>query len=172
MEWNYVILGIFILIASYIDIKHHKIPNWLSISGLVVGILYYIINLGLEGILFSFIGMFVGGGIMFILYIFKGVGAGDVKLFAAIGAMTGIEFTLYNLMYSIVFAGLIGIVILVIKRKFFLRLYHLFSRFIGIIRDKNLEELDEFKEKEAIRFPFMYAVLPGTIMTLYYFMNL
>ncbi|QGS68917.1 hypothetical protein CV093_12310 [Oceanobacillus sp. 143] len=85
---------------------------------MLIGILYHLIANGADGLLFSFLGLLIAGGIFLILYAFKALGAGDVKLFAAIGSMIGIQLVLYIMMYSIVFAGLIAIIILLFTRTF------------------------------------------------------
>ncbi|WP_244513599.1 prepilin peptidase [Oceanobacillus limi] len=46
---------------------------------------------GINGLIFSFLGLLVAGGIFLILYVFKGLGAGDVKLFVAIVAIVGVQ---------------------------------------------------------------------------------
>jgi prepilin peptidase CpaA len=140
MEGYYVLLAALIIIAFYTDATRTKLPNWLTLSGAVSGLLYHLIFFGWNGLMFSLIGGLVGFAVMLILYLFKAMEAGDVKLFAAIGTITGIEFVLYCMMYAIVFAGMIGVFILAFK-----------------------------KYKKHRRFPFMYAVLPAVFTTCFYY---
>ncbi|WP_235849031.1 MULTISPECIES: A24 family peptidase [Bacillaceae] len=167
--FHFIILGIFIIIAFYTDVTKSLLPNWLTMSGILVGFIYHLISDGLNGLLFSIIGMAVGGGILMLMYIFKALGAGDVKLFAAIGSITGLQFTLYAMMYSILFAGLIGVIILLVKQEFMRKMFYTIYRLFASIRSKDFKSLENFKRIESTRFPFMYAVLPGIIMTFYYF---
>lgn len=169
MDVNFYILAIFLIIAFYLDVRYSKIPNWLTMGGVLIGLLYHLIDKGTQGLLFSFLGLAIAGGILLLLYVFKGVGAGDVKLFAAIGALTGTQFALYGLMYSIVLAGFIGVILLLLRRDFMKRIVYTFYRIIVTIFKRESKTLEEFKRKEAVRFPFMYAVLPGMIITAYYF---
>lgn len=169
VELYIYILAVFILIAFYFDIRYHKIPNWLTMSGIMIGFIYHGIFDGLSGVLFSFLGALVGGGLLLIFYLFKGVAAGDVKLFAAIGAMTGVQFTLYGLMYSVLLAGLIGVLMILLRKDLMMRVYYGIIRIFNIILKRNMKDLEEYKTKEAVRFPFMYAVLPGIIITTYYY---
>lgn len=171
MELYFYILFVLILIAFYLDVRYEKIPNWLTVSSVGIGIIYHIIINGMQGLIFSMLGLLVGGGILLFLYLFKGVGAGDVKLFAAIGAISGMHFTLYALMYSIIFAGLIAVIILLFRRDMIKRLFQMFNRLIRSIFTRNMKDLEQFKRQEAVRFPFMYAVLPGIIMTTFYFLQ-
>ncbi|WP_330948630.1 A24 family peptidase [Virgibacillus sp. MG-45] len=162
------LLFVFLIIAFLIDIKHHKIPNWLSLSGMLVGILYHLVTNGLDGLIFSFFGLLVAGAIFMLLYLFKAIGAGDVKLFAAIGAIVGVQLVLYMMMYSIIVAGLIAIVILLFTKTFLQKLTSAFFHIIGSILSKDLQGLEEFKTTKSTRFPFMYAVLPAVAITYYY----
>lgn len=167
----YDALFIALIIVAFIwDVNYHKLPNWLTAIGMVTGLMYHLLTGGINGFLFSGLGLLVSGGIFLLLYMFKAIGAGDVKLFAAIGAIMGIEFTLYLMMYSVVYAGVIGIVILLVVRtpmqRVFIRLYERTMR----VLQRNPSQLDAFKQNKRTRFPFMYAVLPAVLTTYYYFL--
>lgn len=162
---QFYFLAILLLIASYFDIKTSKIPNWLTMSGIAVGLLLHLIQNGVAGLSFSAIGLLVGGGVFMILYFFRALGAGDVKLFAAIGALVGTEFVLYSMMYSIVYAGVIGLIILLFTRSFMKRMLQVIFYLFETILSRDTKRLSKFKRKRSIRFPFMYAALPGVITT-------
>lgn len=138
MSLNYLILFIMLLIAFLIDAKSKIIPNWLTISGIIIGLLYNLYITGILGLISAIIGILVGLIIFLLLYALKAVGAGDVKLFAAIGALTNLYFLMFCIAYSIIFAGIIGLTIIIYKRRVL-----------------------------NYSFPFMYAVLPGAIATYY-----
>jgi len=167
----YVIIGIFLLVALYTDARYTKIPNWLTVSAAIIGVLYHLILSGWEGLLFSGLGFIAGFGIMFILYLIKAISAGDVKLFGAIGALTGVEMTLYGMMYSIFYAAIIGILILLCKKEFWVRMKNIFFRFINLVMFRDIKSITNIEKKEALTFPFMYAVFPGMITTIYFFIS-
>ncbi|MUK87041.1 prepilin peptidase [Ornithinibacillus sp. L9] len=162
------ILFLFLIIAFIIDVRSHKIPNWLTAGGMVVGILFHLIYGGIDGLIFSFLGLLVAGGIFLILYVFKALGAGDVKLFAAIGAIVGVQMVLYMMMYSIIVAGLIAIIILLFTKTLLQKMTSAFFHILGSVLSKDLTSLEEFKTTKSTRFPFMYAVIPAVILTYYY----
>ena len=119
MSLNFYLVIVFTLIAFYHDVRYQKIPNWLTGSGVVIGFLVAILSYGfVNGMIFSGLGLAISTVILLLLYLIKGLGAGDVKLFSAIGAITGIEFSLYSLMYSILFAGAIAVVLLLYRISF------------------------------------------------------
>lgn len=74
--------------AAY-DIASRRIPNLLSYSGILVGILLRTGVLGWRGLATALAGGALAGGIFFLLYLVRGMGAGDVKLMTAVGCFTG-----------------------------------------------------------------------------------
>ncbi|GGH77579.1 prepilin peptidase CpaA [Pullulanibacillus pueri] len=163
------LLFLFIIIAFIWDVKYKKLPNLLTFGGMAIALVIHLIFDHLEGFLASSLGLLVGGGVMLILYFFRAVGAGDVKLFAAIGAFTGIQLALYSMMYSIIYAGIIGLIILLCTRQFMIRMMNGLLEVLNSVTSRSFKALEEYKRKESLRFPFMYAVLPAIVTTYYYF---
>src|ERR1039458_5278614 len=86
-----MVLLVMLLAAAVFDVLYRRIPNWLTVSGVVLGIAMNTI-LGPEagaGLVFSLVGLLVAFGIYAALYALRAMGAGDVKLMAAIGALVG-----------------------------------------------------------------------------------
>ena len=71
------------------DIASRRIPNLLSYSGILVGILLRTGVLGWHGLATALEGGALAGGIFFLLFLVRGMGAGDVKLMAAMGCFAG-----------------------------------------------------------------------------------
>lgn len=162
------LLFVLVIIAFITDVKYHKLPNWLTAGGMAVGVVYHLVADGINGILFAFFGLLVGGGIFLILYVFKAIGAGDVKLFAAIGAFVGVKMVLYIMMYSIFFAGILAIIILLFTKTFMKKLTTAVFQLFGSLLSRDFRKLEEYKVTKATRFPFMYAVTPAIIAVYYY----
>jgi prepilin peptidase CpaA len=171
MHIEYYFLAVFIMIAFYSDVRKGTIPNWLNVAGVIVGFAIHGFQDGLSGLTGSAIGLAIGFGVLFILYKFGALGAGDVKLFAAIGALTGIEFVLYCLMYSIVYSGILGIIILLFRKEVIQRAGNIFRYLIGILIFRNKASVSVIKQQQNLKFPFMYAVLPGVVTAYYYFLG-
>src|SRR5206468_6742745 len=84
-----VCLALLVLVAAVYDLRFRRIPNWLNLSGIILGF-------GLNAFLFQWSGTAKAGEGMLLavavylpLYVLRGMGAGDVKLMAAVGALVG-----------------------------------------------------------------------------------
>lgn len=91
-----IILLVLVLVAAVYDIRYRRIPNWLTLSGVIAGL---VLNafvqtpapavLSFGGLLFALKGLALAFGIYFFLYAIHAMGAGDAKLMAAVGALAG-----------------------------------------------------------------------------------
>ncbi len=119
-----VILWQGLLLVSYTDIKVKKIPNKVLLVLLCVRVVGMAGEILIDGrkwdiiVLSSVIGMAVGGVIILICMILSrgGIGAGDLKLYAIIGFFCSTEGLAIIMVYSIIFAALTGIVLLIFKK--------------------------------------------------------
>lgn len=78
-----------ILCAAVTDLQSYRIPNWLTLPALVIGMGLHTYLHGSEGLIFSAKGLGVGLGMFLVIYVMGGMGAGDVKLLAAVGSFIG-----------------------------------------------------------------------------------
>ncbi|ANS73545.1 peptidase A24 [Paenibacillus yonginensis] len=158
----YIGCSIFLAAAFYTDIRTMKIPNPLTLTSMVSGLAVQFAVNGPGGLWFGLKGLGAGFGIMLLLYLCGAVGGGDVKLFGGIGAWMGTLFTLTSLVYSILAAGLIGFVILLVRGEIGSRLSGVWRSIYGAAVLHSLGPLKSSKEN-MVKFPFMLAVLPGVI---------
>lgn len=82
-------LALLVAIAAFCDLRTRRIPNWLTLSGLLIGIGINSFLFEWKGLRMSLLGMLAGFGAYFVLYLLRAMGAGDVKLMAAVGALVG-----------------------------------------------------------------------------------
>lgn len=147
-----------------------KIPNKLTIPTMLSGLLLHGFSDGWTGILFAAAGLGTGFGLLFILYWVGAVGAGDVKLFGGIGAWTGAAFVLHAAFYSILYAGLVGVIVLLWRRETRGRLRGLLLQIGGFLLLRSKLVLAAGRDS-YLRFPFMIAVIPGVISTYFYLIH-
>jgi prepilin peptidase CpaA len=98
------------LLAGWVDFRTRKIPNWLTVPGLILGIGMHILLAGWPGAKASL----EGAGLALVLLLpfvsLRGLGAGDWKLMGAVGAFLGPLMFLFVLLGSILVSGLMAIV--------------------------------------------------------------
>src|SRR5438067_7578692 len=84
-----ILLGILVATAAVFDIRFRRIPNWLVLAGIIAGLGWNVIASGWSGLGRGAEGLGLGFVLYFPLYMIRARGAGDVKLLAAVGAITG-----------------------------------------------------------------------------------
>ncbi|WP_194544399.1 A24 family peptidase [Paenibacillus sp. FSL W7-1279] len=164
MSVAFGVCAVYLIAAFITDLRSMKIPNILTVSAMLSGPVYHGVLDGWEGLFFSLKGLGAGFLILLIMYFIGAVGAGDVKLFGGIGAWTGLWFTLHGIMYSVLFAGVIGLLILLWRRETIKRVRNVVGSIAGVFVMKSWLPWCNSQE-EHLRFPFMIAVLPGVIST-------
>src|SRR5574341_698982 len=76
-------------IGAVWDVASGRIPNLVSYGGILAGIALRGALFGWRGLATALAGGAIGGGLFFLLYVIRGMGAGDVKLMAAVGCFVG-----------------------------------------------------------------------------------
>lgn len=116
-----MVLVVMLTVAVYMELKEGRIPNWLTFSGMALGLLIAYLH-GQNIFWASLGGLFIGFGFLFIFYVFGGVGGGDVKLMGAAGALMGLDMTKPALFYTTFIGAFIAVMMVIWRRDFWLRL--------------------------------------------------
>jgi|SRR5215471_19938795 len=98
------------LLAGWVDFRTRKIPNWVTIPALLLGIGMHIAGAGWAGAKASLEGAGLALGLLLPFVILRGLGAGDWKLMGAVGAFLGPLMLLFVLFGSLMVSGLMAIV--------------------------------------------------------------
>jgi prepilin peptidase CpaA len=104
-------------IAGLIDVKTRRIPNWISVTGLCIGIAINSFLFRWAGFRLSLLGAVVGFAIYLVLYLLRAMGAGDVKLMAALGALVGPRIWVAIFFFTAITGGLIALILLLTKGR-------------------------------------------------------
>jgi prepilin peptidase CpaA len=161
-----IIACIYMSIAFYTDIRWMIIPNWLTLSAAAVGIMVQVLLHHWAGLLASVLGLMVCFALTLGLYAIKGIGAGDVKGIAALGAIMGLQFTLYVLAVAFIYAGIVGAFILAFRGTIPGLLRHWWGSMICYWITRQRAHLRIMVTHQVHSFPFMIAVLPAFITCL------
>lgn len=114
-----VVLFTLLVAAATIDVRRHRIPNWLTLSGLVFGLGYsvFVPFYMRHGFFFSLGGAAIGFGVLFPMWLLRMLGAGDVKLMAMTGALLGAQAIWLALAGSLIAGGLCAILVALWRGK-------------------------------------------------------
>jgi prepilin peptidase CpaA len=97
------------------DVKTRRIPNYLTLGTAVAGLTYNFLSHGLSGLADGSLGMLLGFACLILPYLWGGMGAGDVKALAALGAWLGPRLTLFLFCYMGIAGGVIAVGYLIWK---------------------------------------------------------
>ena len=104
------VLAVLVTLAGVWDWKTRRIPNWLTVTGAVAG-------LALNSPLSAAKGFGIALLVYLPLYLLRAVGGGDLKLMAAIGAITGPDVWLVLFVLSSVLGGLVALALVIAKGR-------------------------------------------------------
>ena len=122
-HWPIWVVSATLVIAAVIDGLKLKVPNWITFPMIISGWVYSATCVAgypwWEGLMYSAIGTVVGLALLLPAYAIGGMGAGDVKLLAGIGAWVWCVDTLYAFAVSAVIGGVIAVLMVVLRRGWF-----------------------------------------------------
>jgi prepilin peptidase CpaA len=114
-----VLAGMVLLsvIAGWTDFRSRRIPNWLTVSGFVVGIAANTVFSGWNGLKTSLLGTLVGLGLLLPFVLLRSLGGGDWKLAGALGAFTGPALLIDLLILSVFVAGMMAVMLVIYEGR-------------------------------------------------------
>jgi prepilin peptidase CpaA len=155
-------------VATFTDLRSRRIPNWLVLPFLAAGITVNVWLHGWHGLAQSFEGFALGAAIFGLLFFLGGMGMGDVKLCAAIGAWVGPS----QLMVALVITGLAGGVMAICwaaSRGFLGSLFSGSAELIFGLKQRGLRPHDELvlSNPRARKMPYAPAIAFGTLVSFF-----
>jgi prepilin peptidase CpaA len=161
------------LIAAVTDVWKFKVYNVLTLPLLVTGLIYHGVTGGAAGLADSSLGMLFGFGSLIALHALGGMGAGDVKLMAAIGAWLGMPLTFYVFMATSLAGGIYAVGLLFLSgglTEVYVNYQLLFYRLRALGRHLGADDRIETEVNRPDRrrrcIPFAAMMAVGVIATL------
>ena len=166
-----ILLGILVAIAATFDIRYRRIPNWLVLAGIIVGLSWNVSVSGWSGLGRAAEGLGLGFILYFPLYLIRARGAGDVKLLAAVGAVTGPGNCFWIFLLTAILGGIIALILLMFRG----RVRKTFFNVGWIIQDllhfrapyRSSDELDVTTTK-GLRLPHGAMIAVGAVAFIYH----
>jgi prepilin peptidase CpaA len=161
---RYVLLIVLLLLTLISDIKSFKITNMITISFSVAGLILNLLAFGCGGLAYGIIGWITPVIVLLPFFLLKMLGAGDIKLFSAIGVIMGYKFALFTILFSFLFGGFIAVIVMLFRKNAIKRLIGFFRYLKACFLCANLLEYTDNNVKSGNgRFRFSYAIVPGAI---------
>ncbi len=147
------------------DLHWGKVPNWLTIPPLVVGILINAVSAGVTGLLDSLGAIGLVLSLWIVTMLLGGtLGGGDIKLLAALGAVAGFHFIVYALPVSVAIGGLIAVIVAIRRRALGASLHRLYRGIATVAIPHIPTQIG--RETGTVHFPYATAIAMGSILTM------
>ena len=156
------------ILVSYMDVRYRRIPNKLVLVILIGGFTLNTIFGGTQGLLTSLGGTALAFGSMFLLHIFGTMGAGDVKLFAAIGALLGASLVLPTLAVVALTGLVLAVFKMVYARRFAATMFGVFQFFYGLLPGQRVP-LFEVPRDRSYTLPYAVPICFGSLISFFLF---
>jgi prepilin peptidase CpaA len=152
------------LTAAVSDVRQRRIPNALTYSSMIAGLALQTVLYGQAGLLRSLAGGLSFGGVFLVFYLIRAMGAGDVKLAAALGFIVGLPASV-PLMFATAVAGGILAVLYMVRSG---QTKRTLLRTLSVIRHHARHGLEAHPEvnldnSQAARMPYGLAFAMGTM---------
>lgn len=172
-NWVFWAVSIFCVVAAYIDGKELRVPNKLTFPMIVAGWVWSSISYGLAGegwyvgLWWSLAGMTVGLLTLLPAWMIGGMGAGDVKMMAAIGAWVHCTIVFYAFCLGTIIGALLAIGMILFSgniRKHYNQFWLIFNEIMIIKNPDKLAEIAAERKPTMKLLPYGIPLAIGTIL--------
>jgi len=171
--WPIWLVSIVLIVAAVIDGWKLKVPNWITFPLIISGWIYSAVAAGAydmlwyEGLGWSLFGTFVGLGLLLPAYAIGGMGAGDVKLLAGVGAWVHGRHTFYAFCISAVVGAVIAVGMMVYRRalkKHLSQIWMIVGEITTIQSPTELATIAAERKSSMLLLPYGIPIAIGTIV--------
>ncbi len=116
MTTELIIYGVLltaVIAAGITDVLSSRVPNYITFPLALIGLGFHAFSDSGAGILFSFAGLGLGLALLLGFYVYGGMGAGDVKLLAAVGAIVGPFNVFVGFLIATMLGGLYAVAVMI-----------------------------------------------------------
>jgi prepilin peptidase CpaA len=156
------------ILIVFMDVRYRRIPNELVLIAFIGGLTLNTIFGGSHGLMISLGGSALAFGLMFFLHAFGTLGAGDVKLFAAIGAINGVYLVLPTLLVVAIIGGLFAIGKMIYARRTVTTLLGVSQFFYGLLPGQRVPRF-EVPTDQGITLPYAVPICFGSLIAFFLF---
>jgi len=168
-QWHIWFVSIVLVVAAIIDGWMLKVPNWITFPMIGSGWIYSGLTGGWEGLGWSLVGTFFGLALLYGIYMVGGMGAGDVKLLAGIGAWVHAQHT-WNIFATTAIVGGVMAILMIAYSGRWKKHFQQFNMLIGeFVEVKDPETLFQRAAERKSKMYLLPYGIPMTLAALGYF---
>ena len=170
MTFPQIVAGLIALAGCWTDLSTRRIPNALTFGAAAAAFVYYGVVDGWAGLGWSAGGWALGVAVWFPMFLLRGLGGGDIKLLAALGAWIGPALAIWLALYAALAGGVLALAFALQRgytRQAFANVWGLLTywRVAGVQPHPGLS-LDA-KDPGSIRLPYALPIAAGLVVTLW-----
>jgi prepilin peptidase CpaA len=147
----------------YYDVRYRRIPNAFVLATLISGLTLNFAIGGFSGLLTSLGGCVFAFVLMFMLHVFGAMGAGDVKLFAAVGSVVGAQLVLPTFVVVVLTGGVLALVSVLRSGVFATTMHRVLQIFVGLLPGWQMPKFSVPTDRR-LTIPYGVAITIGTII--------
>ena len=163
------LLAILSVVIAYTDTRYRRIPNKLVVAALICGLSVNTIFGGAWGLLLSFGGFALAFAITLLFHSFGALGAGDVKLFGAVGSIVGVSLVLPTLLVVALVGGALAFCKMLYTRTAGTTLLNVAQIFLGRLSGAGAPRLAAATADRRRSIRYGVAVCVGSLISLFVF---
>jgi prepilin peptidase CpaA len=155
-----------VVVAAVVDIRSRRIPNWLTVAGVILGFAANTCLYGFPGLYLAAQGMGLALLVYVPLFLVRGMGAGDVKLMAAVGCLAGPLPWFYIFIVTSLLGGVLAVALALSRGRLRRTLANLLFivQQVLLFRAPHLgREALDVRNPEALRLPHGAVIAVGTV---------
>jgi len=155
-----------LILAAVIDGFELKVPNWVTFPFIISGWIYSTAAFGFEGLGWSLLGTVVGLALLLPLYAIGGMGAGDVKLLAGVGAWIYGLHTVYAFAATAIVGAVLAVAMVLVRRgwkKHAAQFMVILNEILVIRNPEQLAAIAAERKPTMLLLPYGIPIAIGTI---------
>ncbi|MEM7457589.1 MAG: A24 family peptidase [Planctomycetota bacterium] len=172
-HWHIWVVTAFVIYAAYIDGKELRVPNAITFPMIIAGWIYSMIAFGIDGqgaltgLGWSLAGTAVGLATLLPFYAIGGMGAGDVKMMAAIGAWVYCSTTFYAFCVSAVVGAILAVVMIMRSgnsKKHWNQFFFIANEIMTVRNPDQLSAIAAERKSSMQLLPYGIPIAIGTVI--------
>src|SRR5213593_3360041 len=163
-----MMLGLIVLVAlaAWSDLRTRRIPNSITVTGAAAGLLLQAFYHGVSGAVQSLAGAGLGLAIFLVFYVASGMGAGDVKLFGAVGAFAGPQAMVVVFVFTALLGGIAALSLALWSGRLRETLVRTGEMLVGMSRLRVDGLRAAGASPRCLRLPYGAVIAGGTLVSL------